>query len=388
MKINELKQDKTSKLERLQAIKNEAEKNKRSLNKDENKEVKTLLSDVKNLTSEIEVAEEMERSLKDLVKKETKTVERKDNKEVYSSARALNNFLEGKREGYEFDVHNKLQKDLGIRSKGLLIPVAAFRGANATTSTLSGLVNVKSDGIVKEVGKLPIWETIGLNIFPASKGTYKMSYDAALTGESKDEDGSFSGSAMASIVKTLEPKRKGIMRSTSIELVMGSDDAFTNHFLNRMLVATDRVITQDILSEIISSATAVTGATTLNSTGINKLAEVQEADINAAYLMNRTNFWGGVATSSDTGSGIPLFKNLESAKGIAYNGEDVVYSKLFNSDELVYGDLNQVDVADWGVIEIIEDPYTKKATGEVEYVVNRIIDVAANPYAFSKTVLA
>lgn len=381
MNINELKQNKNEKLERLQAIKNEAEKAKRGLNEAEQKEVGGLFSEIEKLNTEIETAEKMERALKDLAKN-TPPTERKENKEKYSLYRGVSNFLQGKRQGYEFNVHDEIQEKTGIVSRGLL-----FRASDMNMVNNAGLINVNASSAQNDIGQKPLWDKLGFNTINNCQGSYKDVFYPILKGSSVNEDGAYSSDSVTGITQTAVPKRHGIMRSTSLELIRSTDAAYITNFINRLIKGADRAFTAYVFSKIASSATEYATLSGMTSANMFSIVAKQEVQEKGSFLMDRTNFSSGAQTALDSGSGKFLFNYVENNEDIgrSFIGKQAIQSDLVASKAMLYGDLGWVNIYNYGVYELIEDPFSNKAKGEIEYVVNLVADATVNPYAWSKT---
>ena len=119
---------------------------------------------------------------------------------------------------------------------------------------------------------------------------------------------------------------------------------------------------------------------------------IPSLQLEGALLANRATFFEAKGIAIDAGSGRFLAERAGAGQtaGVVYDGTPFWYSNLFldgtDQQYVLYGDISQILVADYGTVEIIVDKFTLAKTGKVVITVNKIVNVSAkNPVAFVKT---
>ena len=433
---DELRIQKTQKVERMQAILDGAKKdNSRDLNETEQTEWDNLDKEVRSMTTQIQRAERMEfltpsnrRGKSNRQEADDDDPEADDDdaeadddaaqhqrgglgpqimkraSKVYNVARAIRGFVNEKMDGLEAETQTELKRSIGITTPktALLIPTTplyrdeiqnGFRRANENTTTTHAAVNdvfVQPD--ISIFGKEPMYQLMGCTILDGVQGSLKLSKKTPSIGEQVAETVALSNNADdPSTSATLSPKRYGAKDVWTAEQLAQENPAIHAKLLADLVKAADRKIAGNVYTKILAGATAVAAASTLTEAGMNLL--MNQVDGAGAFLMSRTTFFSAKSVVFDAGSGLRLFSKMKGAVdglGESWEGIQAFYSSLFtdaaNTKFVTYGDMSEFYIARWGALEVVFDPYTLAENGYTKVIVNRLADMAVrNDAAFSKT---
>lgn len=368
--------------------------NKRALSDDENTEFTTLKSEVEALNGEIENADFVERN-GGPVPTPTPTpapiqapqIQRKASK-VYNISRAIQGLANGTLNGLELETKQEIERGLGFRSKGILIPSTPLYRANEnTTTTDAAVLETFVDPDVSIFGKEPLYQLMGCTVLNGVTGSIKLTKKAAAVGKQTAEESAVANASdNPATGDTLTPKRYGDMDTWTAETLAQQNPVIHAKLVADLIKGADRKITADVYTHILAAATAVaTGAIT--ETGLNALMNSVDGD--GAFIMSRATFFEGKAIKFDTGSGLRLFNAVKGNNGVgeSWEGVPAFYSQLFDDGTakqyLAYGDMSELYIALWGGVELLLDPYTLAANGETRIIVNRLADMGIrNSLAF------
>ena len=112
----------------------------------------------------------------------------------------------------------------------------------------------------------------------------------------------------------------------------------------------------------------------------NKEADVEDANVFGPCVYVMSNKAKAIVRSMDKGG-----KHTE----LVYEGDEVDGTKVYNTSNVagtkaIYGDFKNLVIGQWGGIDLVVDPYTKAAAGQVRLVVNAFFDAkVVRPEAFT-----
>ena len=112
----------------------------------------------------------------------------------------------------------------------------------------------------------------------------------------------------------------------------------------------------------------------------NKEADVEDANVFGPCVYVMSNKAKAIVRSMDKGG-----KHTE----LVYEGNELDGTKVYNTSNVagtkaIYGDFNNLVIGQWGGIDLVVDPYTKAASGQVRLVINAFFDAKViRPEAFT-----
>jgi len=294
----------------------------------------------------------------------------------------------------------KMSKDLfynSVRSaietdRGGTIKLSARGPAEGSTDAMEKAIPNYVEAL-DIVGYQPIWVNFGVDLMPGAQGTFTLPYESPIIGELVAEMAAYTKDTTTPDGILIQPHRYGVQKEFTLETINSATPEFLNAVLLDMLRGADRAITKDIYTKMLGAAGVVTGATDISKASFDLLMSGAEVENDGAFFSERTMFFEAKGTPIDAGSGRFLVERAASVglgAGVTYDGVPYWYSKLFenpaNEGYVVYGDPSKIFVADYGLVEVIIDKYTKAAEGGVIFTVNKIAGLACkNPQAFAKS---
>jgi len=243
------------------------------------------------------------------------------------------------------------------------------------------------------IGKEPIWEQMGVEVYRGVSGTYTLPFEDPIVGELLAELAPATGDTVVPGGNLISPKRFTVQKTFTLETLASATDSFFSKILEDMVKGCDRAITTEVYNKIVSGAAHEVAGADISKDGFDALQGAAEVEMDGAFFSARTTFFEAKAVAIDAGSGRFLVESIGTAtigKGNTYDGVPYWYSSLFNdgTDQqyVCYGDASRIHVADYEMLEIIVDKFTLAAEGQVVFTINKIADVALkNPKAFSRT---
>ncbi|WP_159521735.1 hypothetical protein [Sunxiuqinia indica] len=413
----ELRIEKTQKIERMQAIVAAAEKEKkRSLTDDEQAEWDRLDGEVRSLTTEIQRAERME-ELGQFTSKKTKsqrqdtdtdddddpTQHQRDGKgpfikreaKVYNLGKAMKEYTSARGDvsrltGLEKETQDEMAR--GISSDGLLIPNNVFkRAATSNTTTNAGSIDVQIAGGLSVLDtEAALYRQMGLTILEGLQGTFKVGAKAKDVAGKYAEGATVTETGNKATFKTMAPERYGITDTQSKELLVQENPEVHMAYLNDMMRGCDRKITAEIYAVALAAATEVAGVD-LTDPGFLSLMKSVNAG-GGAFAMNRNTFFDAQGVKVDTGSGkfLTSMNGDDNGVGTTHRGTRAYYHDLFadgaNQQYLLYGIWAEIWLGMWGATEVLFNPFSYQKEAEIEITVNKLAKaVSRNDAAFVKS---
>jgi hypothetical protein len=344
-----------------------------------------LLSDFDEKFEKAENKEQFVKGLLETVEKENKK-EPEENKEMAKFnlsralvAKAVNKGLEETDAKYVQDLVEKH----GVGGDGVLVEMRDFNTTNQSD-------NIDQNAVMplSIIGKQPVWQMMGVRYLPNLKGNITLPHKDPSVAQDLAEKAAITHDTVTNEGVLLAPGRIGAAQLWTKELLASENPELHNAMISDMLVGIDRQISAKVYAKALAGATEVAGVA-LTKAGFDALMGAAEVDGDGAFASHRATFFEAKSVAIDAGSG-RFLATLNGKAGITYDGVPYFFSTLFadgaNQKYVIYGDFYNIVVGDWGMFEVLVNPYTYAKTGQVEIVVNRIVNVALqNPDAFVKS---
>lgn len=422
----ELRASKEDEFENLLAL---AKKEERKLTEDEIKVKDSLKTEIRDINSKLDsferkVQEKLEMEMNEALEAKIKEANERNEKlaqelkEVRGGNEAVVADLE--KRFNELDEANKSLKDQveslserGLGGSGLGDELRKaydnFKDImNKRTSNQQFKINTRADidgdtsyvapatptqvGALSVLGYEPLYQKLGLDIHNVSGTQLKIPHQDPIIGAKLAELASVTGDAVTLNEVTLSPKRHSVSKTYSVEALASATPEYFNKVMSELLKACDRSITKEVYAKILAGANTVVGAA-LTFGGFNGLMSSAEVEYEGAFFSNRATYFEAKGVKVDDGSGRFLAEYVKGdviGEGQTWEGVKYWYSNLFddgaNQKYVAYGDPSFIALADFGSVEVIVDPYSQAAKGQVVITVNKLVDVAlTNPDAFSVT---
>ncbi len=420
-KSDELKQERTAKLNAQGALINKAKEEKRDMSEADNTAFDGLQTEIEALDVQIERAIKIEKAEARIAgqKGEEQAPQTRANddepteKPVFSIHRAIRaGMVNGNLEGVEKELHERTveaAKASNISLGGIAVPMnraaqtvtgdEGAKGGNLVQTDLQSPIDfLRPQPLMSQIGATYLAGLTGNLRFPKNEGGIVASWEGETTTTPET----------ANVYGYLDsvPKRLSVTVPISLQNLMQSSIDLEMYTINEINAAIANAI----------DAAAVNGSGTgqplgiLNNTNVNTVAtsangdapswdmivdaetNVFVANANAArmnYVMNPKTR-GKLKKTKHTAGDLNYIMGVDgNVNGYASAVSNHVPSNLSkgtgtNLSALVFGDFSQLLINQWGFMDLSVDEFSRKKEGLVEVTVNVFVDVLVKqPKAFS-----
>lgn len=287
----------------------------------------------------------------------------------------------------------ELEKTQELSTRSGVVP---SQGAVLLESTRSHDTSTQDENIdqtaimpLSIIGKEPVWQRMGCRYLPNLKGTITLPYKSPIIAAALAEKAALTHDTVTNNGVLVAPQRYAVGQIWTKELLASENPALHNAMVADMITSVDRKISADVYAKALAGATEVT-ITALDKAGLDLLMGGAEIEMDGVFASSRATFFEAKGVAIDSGSGRFLATIVNKDLGATYEGIPWFYSSLFadgtNQQYVIYGDFSQIVVADWGMYEVLVNPYTYAKEGQIEIVVSRIANVSMHdPNAFAKS---
>ncbi|MFT0318915.1 phage major capsid protein [Bacteroides thetaiotaomicron] len=389
-------QDKKAQLKlRMKEIVENCKKEIREMNEEEKAEFDANKAEIESLNSQLEELkaklQEYEKDVDTIESTQTENEERNKTNKTHSTMKefrllsainkiANNRNLSEDEQAYVNAGANEMRK-AGLSFAGQIqIPVSESRATISATVATQGKENVATDvtSILEPLRAKNVLVAAGAKYMSNLIGDVQVPVMGAgnvtwenETATAKDGAGTFSA------VK-LQPKRLTAFIDISKQfLVQDSNDA-------------EAIIRQDLINAINSKLEATilgsgSGSTTepaglfatapsATTTDYKKLAAlestVEDANVigDCKYIMSNSAKATFRTTQKGTGTASFILEGNE------IDGQQVLNTSNVEKNMFAYGDWSNLAIGQWGAVDLVVDPYTKAADGQIRLVINAYFD--------------
>lgn len=313
----------------------------------------------------------------DEVRAATVSLTEKEQKQ-YSISRAVMGMVEGKRDGFEFEVSQEIARQTGREAAGLFIPTSVRAYSIGDSATAGALTFTQGGEFIDFLRNKAVVAGLGATVMTLNQKVALPKATADLNAQWIAEDGSgatFNSASLAQV--TLSPKKLATYTGFTREaLAVGSYDIenlLRNNIYNSFVTAFDKAALQGTggnqptgivnLSGLISGSAASGSALTYaEAIELFSLVATGNADMgNMAYVTTPTIKAKAMAT----------IKSGSTADFIVSDAEKiglypVAHSNNVPTGYVLFGDWSSLMMAEFGAIDIVVDPYTSKQKGIIE----------------------
>jgi len=416
-KSDQLKVERATLLEAQSLVVNVAKTEKREMSADENGSFDTAQADIQALDVRIARAEQIEanevREIENRgIEIGAKSVEKNEVKEVFSIHRAIRSQMaNGKLEGVEKEVHDRIrasEKPGNITLSGVAIPMnraqsvtgdTGTKGAALVATDLQSPIDfLRPEPLMKQIGATYISGLTGNLRFPKNEGGIVASWEGeTATTSASDNVYGYLDSVPKRLSVTVPISLQNLLQSsvdleiyTIKEINMAIENALDSAAINGtgtlqplgimnaigvndVVTGTDgSAPTWDMIVDsetevFVANATAGKMNYVMNPKTRGKLKKTKHAAGDLNYIMGVDGNVNGYASA--VSNHVP--SNLAKGTGT-------------NLSALVFGDFSQLNIHQWGFMDLSVDEYSRKKEGLVEVTVNIFVDVLVKqPKAFS-----
>lgn len=404
----ELKENRSSLVDTLEAIKTLAEGESRNLNEAESIEVDNTLEAIEKLDVQIERAEKMEKELRNAAASVGTPVSTNVEKEVrdYSFQEAIKQAKENKLSGLVKEMDQEARNEAkytGQNYRGIGIPTSVL-----TRSVLTGpSAGVEVQAFTDQLDSNLVLTSAGANLYTAVADA-KFPIISGITSSFVAEDpGTDVAASGATSSMSLTPNKLISVVDMSVEAMTqnpGLEAAIRRNMAQSIAATWEKnlLAAADAAAgpESIFADAAATSTPTAGNVAAADFISLEEAVISAniplegsrmAYVMNGAAY-GDVRSMLQT-AGVaalwnPADKRLNNYFGFVSTnvGNDATSGKA----RVMFGDFTRMHLAQFGGIDILFDNYTLARQGQGSLIVTTLVDGNAtqNDVAFSTMVEA
>jgi len=362
MKINDLKIERSNKVEAMAAIMQKAETENRTRSQEEVSEWENLRSEVESLDVEIKAVEAQDELNRSLAEEENETVER--NIEIPMEKQSTN--------------VEQLRSIIESGAKGEITRSVKADVAEITPKNIATNLSI--------VGKEPVYQKIGATIMPEFKGTHVFPYQNPTIAQAVAESAAATQNGVNPSQATLNLSRISVWEEYTEEYLQSINEETFNQIIADLEKGLDRKVSSIVYDTARNFATEVAGAD-LTYNGLTDLEAGAEVD--GKFLCNRKTFYDMKKVKVDDGSGMFLARKNGADTGETIDGSEITYSNLFsdgtNEKYVIYGDMSAIKVG-YQDKKVVINPYSNDKEGKIRIVLSAMSGaVCVNPLNFVKT---
>jgi len=417
-KSTELKLERTAKLQSQQALVANAKELKREMNDEENASFDTLQTESEVLTRSIERSESFERNELLLAgtgaqRLDVPETPEETPKAVFSIHRAIRSQMQnGKLEGIEKEIHDRImasEKPGSITLSGVAIPMNRAQqsvtgdtgtkgGALVATDLQSPIDFLRPDPLMKKMGAAYITGLTGNLRFPKNEGGIVASWEGETTTTLE--------TANAYGYLDSIPKRLSVTVPISLQNLMQSSIDLERYTVNDINLAIENALDAATVNGnglgqplgILNNTSVNVVATDVNGSlpswdmMVDAETNVFVANASAAkmnYLVNPKTR-GKLKKTKHAAGDLNYIMGVDgTVNGYASGVSNHVPSNLVKGtgtalSAMIFGDFSQVNIHQWGFMDLSVDEISRKKEGLIEVTVNIFVDVMLRqPKAFS-----
>jgi HK97 family phage major capsid protein len=381
--VNDLKIKRSEIVKQAEQLHERTKAENRNYTAEENAQFEGFKTQIAELDSRISKEEYLENQKREDAKKlfDVKAEAKVPGKHEFNIARAIQNFLSGnKHDPADEEVLAEGREEFkraGHYSKRneLLIPSTYVRAL--TSSSASNWVKTNQGTNLSMVQTPILYNKIGVTIYDQIEGGKLDLVSASdITAVFATENTSHSQISISPGKATLTPRFLPATSSFTRELLAQTSPQIQQQIMDKFVYALDKAIDKEMFAQLSGITNTIATATTYAH-----LVSLEAALTGAGTAFVTSNkargYWK--KTSTDAGSGIMSWQPDNTVLG--YNA---YASPQAPNGFIALGDFSEVAVGFFGGLIILEDPYTNKATGNVDIQVARLCDVkVVNSAAFS-----
>lgn len=334
-----------------------------------------------------------------------------------SFAKFLRESLAGQLTGLEAEVAEAGREEyraLGIQPRGFVIPSAYLRATGQNAGTAADGGNLKVEGALRYFDALQerlVLTKLGATMLTGLVGNVPMVSDQAVIASWVAEGAAGETKKTSFTKQVMTPHRNSVTMAVTKELLAQTSVDVEQKIMNLILNAHANLLEK---AAIAGSGESNEPTGILKTTGIGDVAigtnggpitwkKVVELETvvnsknaggrgNMAYLTNAKVVGALKSTEKATNTGRFIVSDMtpNTINGYTYDWTNVVPDNLTKGtaaskcSALIFGNFNDLYIGQWGGIDIIADPYTKKKEGEIEFTITALNDVkVARPESFA-----
>lgn len=269
-----------------------------------------------------------------------------------------------------------------VGKEGLLIPKEIFRADPILSTTNTALVNVGIENSLSVVtgDDFSLLQTLGVPFYTGLTGKHELPYMAQLSTSKPGEGVDASTANAAPLNVELAPQAYASFQTWSKQSLLTMPSAIYGGIIQDMQKANERKVVADYFLSIFDTDSSIAATTSgLTYGDMINLTNIDYNIGNAKFVTdNAIRVYLEQKPVNSTGIAL-AWNSLNNTVG----GRQALASSAMKSKRAVYGNHTFGAVGEWGVPELIVNPYTYDSAGKLKVTVLGFYDtVIRNKWAF------
>jgi HK97 family phage major capsid protein len=391
----ELKENRSELVSKLETIHGLASTEKRELTNEESTNVDNFLSDISDLDTKIERAENLEKELRNNAKLAGASVSTPKADKRYSIQKAVNGYMNGNLEGLEKEYDAEARRNNVITGVGIpLFAMGETRNNPQLTSNASGMIETEVGPFAETLQNKTVLGDLATWMYGLS-GDMKLPTLSGTTAGFGTEVANATDAATTINSETLQPKKLSAYMDISKMLIQQTNASVENIIRNDIQNAIASVLEGAVLGRdagagavpqgVFSAGTATTAAAATRAKIVDLIKKLEQANSDGGRTAFITTPQGKAVLRnlpadviSTSGASNPLFSMDDKIMGIDARVTQNVstLSSGTHTNGLVLAKWDDAVIGQFGsALDVVVDPYTKSISGEVRLVVLSYWDV-------------
>ena len=390
----ELKENRSELVSKLESIHGLASTEKRELTNEESTNVDNFLSDISDLDTKIERAENLEKELRNNAKLAGAAVSTPKADKRYSIQKAVNGYMNGNLEGLEKEYDAEARRNNVITGVGIpLFAMGETRNNPQAVSNASGLIETEVGPFSETLQNKTVLGDLATWMYGLS-GDMKLPTLSGTTAGFGTEVANATDAATVVNSATLQPKKLSAYMDISKMLIQQTNAAVENIIRNDIQNAIASKLEEAILGidagagatpeGVYNAGQTISNAAFSYNMIQNQIFKFEEANADTGRTCFITSPGGkealkkvlGAPTAGTSGQGFttgaPLYANDNTIMGLDVRVTNNSHVKSAGTHKigLVLGKWDDAVIGQFGsALDVVVDPYTKSISGEVRLVV-------------------
>ena len=419
---NDLAIKRTELSEEYNKIVDKVTEEKRDISDDEQKRLDEIIADKRSMESFDKIFIQKEENMRSEAKRNLskQSPQEKETAEIrkFSFLKVIQAGIEKRDlDGLEAEMAQEAKREFGYANigkslEGVGVPSIVFRSMTATGQTTAAgdqggnWIPTEKSGLMMALRPRLVMSQLGARFISGLQGNVDFPKGAAVTGGWKGEIVAADDGTPNTSVVSMNPNRLPVILKYSKQLMLQSSPDVERFLLDDLMRYIAQAVDQGAINGRGTAthheplgilSTANIGSTAIGDNGgaptwahivdLESKVAAEDADIGSLAYLTNSKVRGKLKTTLKA-TGYPGFvweNGTAPLNGYSAGVTNMVPSNLTKAggsslSAIIFGNFNDLVIGNWGGMDIVIDPYTAKATGQVE--------IGANTYWDAKVLRA
>jgi len=393
----ELRQDRADLIKKAGELLDTCKSEARDFNTEEQASYDTMMSSIDKMEKDVNTVERQEKLNAEIASKSTSVStlgKEKSDVRSYSLFKAITGMINNNLDGVEKELHDEAVAEAraaGRVVEGLGIPARFFEERAAITETASGIAPTAVMGYADALRESTVFDKVGANILTGLSANTRLPIvgKQAVEWEGEVDDAEDGGAVFTKL--DLTPIRLSAYVDISKQLLlqngMGAQQAVLtdlgraagNKIDVAMFAAADVTGAPGAISATTGVGTFIEGSYSANVSAYSDFVSAEQTLAEAEGLQGNLSYVANPVLMKELKQAAAVAAVSVGMQGNLVNGYPTYFTNGAGksagvSGDFLFGDFSKLYIGMFGGLDIIVDPYTQAASGEVRLVVNQYID--------------